>query len=278
MSFTFRISFIINVLCYECLCEITLLQHIGRKGIGKAIFPLTVHDEVLIYKVPKMKKKTGSNQRASHSTDTDNTKKHVYDELQKKQETNAVAAVDKIQFPYVDNIKAFNTFLLEGNITKTLCQNNFCCNFTVEIVKNDPKTRYRLGVFNNMRNFGSTTANVSVCGVMQCSNQLVESCGSTQKSETVFSNIDIFATYYNYDKNLIMPSILDSDLYPFQVTDWTYDEHPHNDHVHVNLALTNKRNNLLTFGLFSRNFVNGSPSITVSFNIVAYFTALLMVL
>lgn len=260
-----------------------MLQHAGRKGIGKAIMPSILHEEVLIYEVPKMKKKYVPYQLVSDSNVSDTSshqvgKVHVHDELRKKREDNAAAAAAGIKLLH-DKIEAFDTFLLEGNVTEQkLCQNSFCCEFTIGIVKTDPKTRYRLGVFNGFRSFYVINGSVSVCSVIQCSNQSIESCPSAQTSETVFSSIDISATYYNYEKNLIMPSTLDSELYPLAVIDWSYDEHKHLDHVHVSMSLTKNRNNLLTFGLYARNFVDSSASITASFNTVTYFIALLVVL
>ncbi|XP_014489018.1 PREDICTED: vanin-like protein 1 isoform X2 [Dinoponera quadriceps] len=252
--------------------------YLGRKGIGKAIMSPTLHEEVLIYKVPKMKKKTESNQQASHSTDGQGNffhgKKHVHDELRKKREDNTVAS-DRLKL-LRDKIDSFDTLPLEGNSTRTICQNDFCCDFTVEMLKIDPTTKYRLAVFNGVRSFYAINGSVSACGIMQCSNQSIESCGSTEESETVFGNIDISTTFHNYKNVLIMPSILDSQLYPFKVTDWSYGEHTHEDHVHVSISLINKKNNLLTFGLYSRNFVNGAS--VPSFNIVTYFAALLLAL
>ncbi|EFN79245.1 Vanin-like protein 1 [Harpegnathos saltator] len=253
--------------------------YLGRKGIGKAIMPSILHEEVLIYEVPKMKKKTESNHHTGHSVNVDDStlyhgKEHVHDELRKKREANAIDGIKLLYY----KIDEFNTFLLEGNITKTLCQNDFCCDFTVEMLNIDPTTRYRLGVFSGIRSFYVVNASVSVCGVIQCSNQSIDSCGSTQQSRTLFSNIDISATYHNYKKNIVMPSTLNSELYPLQTMDWSYDEHFHDDHVHVSMSLINSKNNLLTFGLFSRNFVDSGASLTASFSTVTYFTTLLITL
>lgn len=258
-----------------------IIFHTGRKGVGKAIMPKTTHEEVLIYEVPKIKEKTRYNKNYhDHSKDQDqktwlyHEKEHIHDELRKKREDNTTVVDDKIFLMY-DNIHVFQTLSLEGNATETICQNGFCCEFKVEIAKIDPSTKYRLVVFSGIRRYSVVEANVDACGIIQCSNDSVSSCGSVQKSEMIFSNIEIAATFHDYKNNLIMPSTLNPDLLPLK--NWTFNEHTHDDHVHVNMFLNNNTNNLVTFGIYSRNFNKNTANRTV-FYTIDYFVVLLVTL
>lgn len=252
--------------------EITF--HAGRKGVGKAIMPATTHEEVLIFEVPKIKDRTGNNKIYHDYSKDQEQKAYIPDELLKKQENNTITVNDKILLKR-DNIQMFQTFSLEGNITKNVCHNGFCCEFKVEIAKVDPSTKYRLVVFNDIRLYAVVEARVRACGIIQCLNGSVSSCGSAQDSEMIFSNIEIAATFHDYKNNLIMPSTLNSDLLPLK--NWTFNEHTHDDHVHVNMFLNNNTNNLATFGIYSRDF-NKNNANRMSFYAVNYFLALLVFL
>lgn len=237
---------------------------------------------MLIHKVPKMKKKTEFKYDASLLKDVYDLTSyqkddHVYDGLWDIEEDNVAKATDKIKLKY-DFFNSFDTFLLEGNVTQILCQNNFCCDFEIEISETDPRIKYRLAIVSGIRSFYAVNGSVSACGIMQCSDESIESCGSVEQSGTVFEKLNISATYYNYKKDLVMPSTLDSELYPLPAEDWSFDEYGYDDNVSVNIYLTHSRNNILTFGLYSRNFAKNSVNITTSFNVITYFIVLLVAL
>lgn len=257
-----------------------IMPYTGRKGIGRAILPQTTHEEVLIFNVPKIKARTRLEYH-SHS-DHDNTtwpynhgKEHVHDKLRRKRE-NTVAADNEIFLKH-DKIQNFETFPLKGNTTKTVCQNNFCCEFQVEIAEMDPNARYRLVTFSGIRKYDTVDAGVRACGVIQCSNDSVSSCGSNQRSGMIFTKIEITATFDDYKDILVMPSTLKSNLLPF-TEGWSYLEHSHDEHVHVGMSLNCAINNLVTFGIYSRFFETNDASVAASFNIVIYLVALLTAL
>jgi len=253
--------------------------YLGRKGIGKAVMP--THETILIYTVPKIRDKTRYNKSYhDHSKDQDQKdwpyyhgKKYVHDELKKRRlENDTMLLKDKLFLKH-DNIQVFETLSLEGNITKTICQNEFCCEFKVEIAAIDPNIKYRLVVFNGIRNYSVVKSRVRACGIIQCLNESVSSCGSVQASEMVFSNIQIGTTFHDYKNNLIMPSTLNPDLLPLE--NWIFNEHVHDDHVHFNMFLNNT-NNLVTFGVYSRDFENNANR--TSFYTINYFITLLLIL
>lgn len=257
--------------------------YLGRKGIGKAVMSRTRHGDMLIYEVPKIEERDDSyrNRLMNYNHTTwryYHGKEHVHDELRKKREANTLADnTNDTIFLLHDNIQAFETALVIGNGTKTLCQNNFCCEFKIDIVKADSNMKYRLVVFNGRRRYVVTEAAVRACGIVQCSNNSISSCGAVQESETVFGNIEITTSFRDYKNTLIMPSTLNSELLP--LTNWTYDERFHNDYVNITMSLSNDTNNLLTFGIYSRYFdKKDNTNIAASFDAINYFIILLITL
>lgn len=234
----------------------------------------TIHEEVLVFKVPK--KKNRFNKDHDHSKDHD---KKIYDyeeeNIHGEKLFNSIMANNNSIFLKHDNISAFATSSLEGNVSQTVvCKNDFCCDFKI-YVKIDPSTKYRLVTFSGNRPYGTIeTTGVRACGIIQCSNDSISSCGSVQESKTVFSNITIAATFHDYQNTLIMPSTLRSDFLPLS-KNWTYHEHVHNDHVHVNMVLNGNTNNLVTFGLYSRYFYKSNANRAAS-DAIYYFIALLV--
>ncbi|XP_029667481.1 vanin-like protein 2 isoform X1 [Formica exsecta] len=250
--------------------------YLGREGIGKAIMSKTTRDEILVFEVPK-KKKVFNKDHHDHSNDYDHKvynhkKENIHEELWRKQFSNTMADNDTI-FLIHDNINVFETFSLEGNVTRNVCKNNFCCDFKVEVVTIDPSKKYRLIAFSGIRLYATVEAGVRACGIVQCLNDSVSSCGSVHDSKTVFSRIEIDTTFYDYKNILIMPSTLRSDLLPLS-ENWTYNEHTHDDHVHISMLLNNNTNNLTTFGIYSRYFNKNNAS-RIVFDIY-YFIALLV--
>lgn len=238
--------------------------------------PTIVHEEVLIFEVPKIKDKTRYHKNYQDHSENQNQKTWPYyhekhDELLKQ---NDDTMIDNIFLKH-DDIKAYQSLSLEGNVNKTVCQNGFCCDFKIEIAKIDSRTKYRLVVFSGIRHYSDVEGRISVCGLIQCSNDSISSCGSVQESEMVFSNIEIVTTLHDYKNKLIMPSTLNSDLFPLK--DWIFDKHTHDDHVHVHMFLNKNTSNVITFAIYTRDFNKNNANIT-SFYIINYFVVLLATL
>ncbi|KAG5308383.1 VNNL1 protein, partial [Acromyrmex insinuator] len=263
--------------------------YLGRRGIGKAIMPTNTQKEMLIFEVPKINIETQYNEDPYNLLKDQNQKvllshhQKEHDESQKKRENNTMIVNDKI-FLLHDDTDTFETFPLEENITKNICQNNFCCDFRIEIAKIDPSIKYRLMVFKGHRSIPNNLVNdnvaVSSCSIIQCSNNSVSSCNSVQKSETVFNTIYITAKFDNLKTNLIMPSTLNSNLLPLNNEDWKFsvvDFFTKNDRLHVTISLNNPTDNLVTFGIYSRPFNTNSANRT-SFDTINYFVILLVTL
>ncbi|KAL6443277.1 hypothetical protein ACFW04_002879 [Cataglyphis niger] len=249
--------------------------YLGRKGIGEAIMSETTGDKILVFEVPK-KNRIFNKDHYDHSKDYDHNvynheKENIPEELWKEQFASTIANNDTI-FLIHDNINAFETFSLEGNVTKNMCKNGFCCDFKIEVETIDPSKKYRLVAFSGIRLYATVEAGVRACGIVQCLNDSISSCGSIQESRTIFSKIEIDTTFYDYKNILIMPSTLRSDLLPLS-ENWTYNERAHDDHVHVSMLLSNNTNNLTTFGIYSRYF-NKNNANKVVFDAIYYYIVL----
>lgn len=237
----------------------------------------TIHEEVLVFEVPK--KKNRFNKDHDHLKDLD---QKIYNKEDYKEENmhggklfNSITANDNSIFLKHENISTFVTSSLEGNVNQTVCKNDFCCDFKIDGLKIDSSTKYRLIAFSGNRFYDTVEATgVRACGIIQCSNNSISSCGSVQESKTEFSSIEIAATFHDYQNTLIIPSTLRSDLLPLS-ENWTYHEHVHDDHVHVNIVLNGNTNNLVTFGLYSRYFYKSNANRAVS-DAIYYFIALLV--
>ncbi|XP_015178474.1 PREDICTED: vanin-like protein 2 [Polistes dominula] len=227
--------------------------------------------ELIIDRVPKKvpkNLKTTKNQETKHSE----THVHVHDELRRKRQTTNVNNLKLLR----DNVTLYKTEILNGNISlKTLCHDGHCCNFTVNVNKIDTKVKYRLVVFNGIRNYANVRlVGTRVCSIIQCSNDTLESCGSTLDSQTIFQEINISGKFDQSINSLIMPNTLRTDLLP--IMDFSYEAHSHDDHKHVSITNSNKAiTNLVTFGVYCRDYDRDIKSAAVSNNIAYSFSILM---
>lgn len=252
----------------------------GRKGVGTATMSRIDEDKMLIFEIPKIKRTNEPyhNQMKDNNQQTKSYKEErtLYESWDKQEDTKTKTDNKNIIFKR-DFIDRFETFLFQQDIKqKSLCQNSFCCEFTVSTVFTDPNIKYRLVVFSGTREYGITDASVSTCGIIQCLNETIASCVSTPKdSETVFNKMEITAKFEDYKNILIMPSTLGSDLLPLKR--WAYEEHTHDNHVHVTISLNNSINNVVTFGLYARTFHEDKNVAPCAFNTISGFVLLLTV-
>lgn len=156
-----------------------------------------------------------------------------------------------------DNVKAYRTSLLNYHKNEAhLTSKDFHCQVEAEMKIDDSSPiRYSAVYFNDIRTFGTRVeAGVRLCGLVQCLNNSVESCGFVARSNTIFSNIKITATFFNYDypKLLTIPSVLDYSLRPFD--DWSYVENTRGPETNVTITLNKPIKDLIAFGIYSRFF------------------------
>ncbi|XP_012278743.1 vanin-like protein 1 [Orussus abietinus] len=237
--------------------------YLGRRGIGQAIFPTTDTSELLIVNVPKIKKSIYENLRTRREARKFNGQdKENYPVTQSNASKSRFWKRSMDEFLYLhDDLSTYTTDLLDTSRThheKSVCHDKFCCDFNVDIVAVDPNFKYRIVAFNGVRKYVVVEAAISVCSLVQCRNDSIVSCGEVGSSDTAFKSITITGTFENDKRVLVMPSTVGSDLLPLR--DWTYEEHKHESHVHVTISLNVTTKNVVTFGLYSRNYKDDPKS------------------
>ena len=168
------------------------------------------------------------------------------------------------------------------DINEKMCyKGGICCSFVVNatFITNDPSDvslrlfflwfgilisffskfsyEYRLAVFQGERTYaGYEFQNVSICGIMACTNNALESCGRLfdDQSKTVqsisfnFIQISLELDEFVGEKEfVIMPSSQDLYLNPLKVTEFELIE---KDFGSSNLELIKPHSDLLSFGLY----------------------------
>ena len=231
--------------------------YLGRNGIANA----TVADDpkLLISRVPKTIKSTRAevkqelmNEEKKNYEVEENIARHetLYDKSIKEEVTPEWMKLLR------DNVTSFKSILLNNDsMTETICHHNFCCDFkaNMETINNSSSTYYRAIVYNGVRLYGTQVqAGVRLCGLTQCLNESISSCGSVSRSATVFSALNVTARFNDYAKMLIMPSVLDALLIPFEK--WSYIEHISGNEMNLTMVLNEPINNLVTFGIYARDF------------------------
>lgn len=153
-----------------------------------------------------------------------------------------------------DNVTSFESILINKSIIQSICYHNFCCDFEAHIdTINLSSIHYRAVVFDNVRLYGKEVeAGVRLCALIQCSDDSIDFCGFIGQSNTTFSALSITARFNDYPKILVMPSVLNSSLLPFE--QWSYIEHTYEKQTNVTIALNEPTKNIVTFGIYVRDF------------------------
>lgn len=196
--------------------------------------------------VQKLRKEKKKNQR---------TKKYItrYETFNFYNKPKKENILDSIKLLY-DNVTSFESVLFNNSIIQSVCYRNFCCDFEARIdTINLSPIHYRAVVFDNVRLYGKEVeAGVRLCALIQCSNDSIRSCGFIGQSNTTFFALSITARFNDYSKILVMPSVLNSSLLPFE--QWSYIEHTYGKQTNLTIILNEPTKNLVTFGIYARDF------------------------
>ncbi|XP_017798941.1 PREDICTED: vanin-like protein 1 [Habropoda laboriosa] len=221
--------------------------YLGRDGIVNATF--SRNSGLLISRVPK--------KSDSREIQRETPKEGVY-VITSKEESKEKGTADWIQLLH-DNYTSFESVRLGDNVsfTDTLCHRKFCCDFHLRtntiVDTSSSSVNYRAVVFNGVRYYGTEAeAGVRLCAVILCSNDSIYSCGLVDQSNVTFTNLTIATTFHDYPQILAMPTVLSPTLIPFQ--HWTYAERAKGARTHLTLALSKSTNDLVTFGIYVRDF------------------------
>ena len=229
--------------------------YLGRNGIANVSFSHHPDRKLLISRIPKtpgLARKPDEGIKMEMEVEEEKT-----DLLNARRDPiyDTKGRVENIQgmIIQVDNIEAFNTVRLNGSMSSSVCHRGFCCAFDIEMASTDSSSNYRAVVYNGLRMFGlQVETGIRVCGLVQCSNDSVVSCSSVQPSNTVFTRLNIKTTFDDYPQLLVIPTLMDSTLFPFK--DWTYTTDTHGQQTTVTIAIDKPTTDIVSFGIYARDF------------------------
>ncbi|CAK9831252.1 Vanin-like protein 1 [Anthophora retusa] len=224
--------------------------YLGRNGIINATFSRNSDHGLLISRVPKKSKLCGI--EGESSNDEGSCRRTAVISHEEKVERGTTDWINLLH----DNLTSIESVRLGDNvsITDTLCHRKFCCNFHVRTrVNRSSSLNYRAVVYNGLRYYGTEVeAGVRFCALILCSNDSLYSCGTVDQPNVTFTDLTITATLDDYSKVLAMPTVLSPSLLPFQ--GWIYAERVKGTRNHLTLSLTKSTNDLVTFGIYVRDF------------------------
>ncbi|XP_058838304.1 vanin-like protein 1 isoform X2 [Topomyia yanbarensis] len=175
-----------------------------------------------------------------------------------------------------DQIDAYETvnLRLESNsdYKLTLCQNQLCCNFTLNYTFTLPTSnqqfyRYRLAVHNGIRTFdGFADGTITTCAIFACAGDRLESCATRFDNPAAtadafqFHSIDLHGVFPSSEDVFLLPNSVDMSIMPLEVDEFVYSERQFvQDSVtykEIRHTLISPRSDLFSFAIWGRKFVN----------------------
>uniref|UniRef100_A0A8D8G9W1 Vanin-like protein 1 n=2 Tax=Culex pipiens TaxID=7175 RepID=A0A8D8G9W1_CULPI len=165
----------------------------------------------------------------------------------------------------------------------TVCQNELCCDFTLNYTYYYPSTTQDFYRYKLLVNDGHDSKGRIACAIVACTNETLETCGSRfeDPSSVVpaiqFNFIDISGRFPGGENVFMVPNGVDTSVLPLEVEEFEYSEHLYvqdgNQTLQIRQQLMLPRSDLLTFGIWGRKFDNedyrdssddGATSTTVS--------------
>lgn len=234
--------------------------YLGRRGMAVGTITASPEHRLLIARVPKRTQLSESSESSESSEQNEVCEWKLHERRQQIAKPNDAGLDSLDQTKKLDTIRLlhddltkYKSVLLNASLTEQLCYGDFCCDFDVRKNSVDSGTSYRAVVYDGVRLYGRDVhAGIRVCSVLQCYNDSIYSCGFPRSSDTAFTVLNITATYDNYHELLVMPTVLDRSLLPMQR--FTYSELVNGNQARVSIALDRSTKNLLTFGLYARDF------------------------
>ncbi|KAH8273044.1 hypothetical protein KR018_002256, partial [Drosophila ironensis] len=162
-----------------------------------------------------------------------------------------------------------------GNLSRTLCQGSFCCDFNISWVSLEKLEdagsyySYRLGVYDGWRGQPDVDPNYTKnCGIFSCSGPAIADCGQLlpisgelQQPRVAFTRLEIEVVYPESRKFLLIPDSLLDDLMPLEPSqfEWSQQKPSEESYLHeVRFALRDSQevSNLLTFAVYGNYYDN----------------------
>ncbi|XP_070500719.1 vanin-like protein 1 [Chironomus tepperi] len=153
-------------------------------------------------------------------------------------------------------------------MTRNVCNHTVCCNIKVNYtIKNSttkPHYQYAIAFYFGNRTFsGVVETGIAACAIIACPQRDIVSCGTRDESlENIYewNLIEINGEFpMRYDQYFYMPSTLDDNILPLvpELFDYNVDS-GRKDGINVVMKLNKHVDNLLTFGIWGRDFSDES--------------------
>ncbi|XP_020813711.1 vanin-like protein 1 [Drosophila serrata] len=177
-----------------------------------------------------------------------------------------------------DYLENYETELLDfdeagtGNVSRTLCQGNFCCHFDLSwrslVAESGSYYSYRLATYDGWRNEQQVDANyIRNCALFACSGPTIEDCGkllttegAEQQPRVAFTRLAIEVTYPESREFLLTPNTLLNNLLPLEPSqfEWSQKDSADSFQHEVCFALREslELTNLLTFAIYGNYYDN----------------------
>lgn len=182
---------------------------------------------------------------------------------------------DEVSITNFHFINPTNTTLQAFELCEDSVVTRLCCNFQIQVISRGPPPNpplveysYAAVAFNDHRSFVDDDESfVRICAVLACTtNNDINSCGTARPTETAVVNNFNFTTINirisnggAVETDLSMPSTLDMNLLPLTRSFYSYANTNDVNQGTASMNLTGgNRNDLLTFGIYIRDFTYSS--------------------
>ncbi|XP_065365721.1 uncharacterized protein LOC135958754 [Calliphora vicina] len=165
-----------------------------------------------------------------------------------------------------------------------LCDGDVCCSFEINAqILNFTlglNFKYRVGIFDGRRTYEKEEwSDIKVCALYACANTEPSSCGEALSADNVlFKSINIKGKFPNANKLMIMPSILDDQLYPLKHNEVVWSKTKQNQGYEVVLKLNKELSNIMTFGIYGQYYEKSSAAAIKAGNMLIFAFILLKLL
>lgn len=153
-------------------------------------------------------------------------------------------------------------------VAKNICNNTLCCdikvNYTIKNSGTKPHYQYAIAFYFGNRTFsGVVETGVAACAIIACPQRDIASCGTRDESlENIYewNVIEINGEFpMRNDQYFYMPSTLDDNILPLHPELFDYSVGSgRKDGINVVMKLNKHVDNLLTFGIWGRDFSDES--------------------
>lgn len=191
-----------------------------------------------------------------------------------------------------DHLDVYTTEMLDfekdkGVFNKKICNHDFCCDFNITYEQTKDLTHsYRAVVFNGVRSFdGVATGGVQICSIIFCNSSEASSCPSRSKEEFAYNFKEItISGQFLHSNSSQMPDTLVDDvsvggLVPLTPKQFHFSSESEGDtDTLVTIKLETSVSNLMTFGIYGRDFSRDGEPQTRSSGVIVVPTAVIFLL